>query len=292
MKIWLSLHGLALDVLPELAAGLDELGVEGVAVSDHVCVPVDVTTPYPYTGRAAQMPPETEFPDPIALLAALGARTSRLRLMTHVLVAALRHPVVLAKQVATLSAMTGGRLDLGVGAGWLREEFDAVGVVFARRGAVTDESLAVMRRLWTGVPVNYDGEEFQFATVASRPVPSGPMPVLGGGYSPRALRRAAQLDGWVGVTPALDELAAVLERVRAARREFGDAERAFTIRTGVKGTLSDRVLADVAELGVDGLVVTPHQLGLTGRPPADVTAVAISALRPLVERSATLPAAV
>src|SRR5690606_28198168 len=111
MKIWLSLHGLPLEVLVDLAGELDTLGVEGVAVSDHVCVPAQLDTEYPYTGRTAVLPVDTEFPDPVALLAALGARTDRLRLMTHVLIVAVRHPVVLAKELATVSALTGGRFD-------------------------------------------------------------------------------------------------------------------------------------------------------------------------------------
>jgi len=292
MKIWLSLHGVPLEVAPDLAAGLDAVGVEGVAVSDHVCVPAQVTTRYPYTGRAAELPVDTEFPDPVALLAALGARTSRLRLMSHVLIVALRHPVVLAKELATVSALTGGRLDLGIGTGWLREEFDAVGVAFGRRGARTDEALAVMQRLWTGEPVNYGGNEFQLPTVASRPTPRGQIAVLGGGHSARALRRAAHLQGWVGVTPTLDELASIVDQLRATRTGVGDTHQPFTIRTGIKGSLSERALDEAARLGVDGLIVTPHQLGLTGVAPSEVVSTAVGALRPLIDQATAVAAAV
>lgn len=288
MKIWLSLHGLPLDVLPDLATDLDELGVEGIAVSDHVCVPAELTSMYPYTGRPAHLPTETEFPDPIALLAALGARTGRLRLMTHVLVAALRHPVVLAKELATVSVLSGGRVDVGIGAGWMREEFDAVGVAFDRRGAITDESIAIMQRLWTGGPVNYGGNEFQFRTIASRPAAARPLPLLGGGYSRRALRRAARLDGWVGVTPDVDELTGLLAQVHAARAEHGDPQRAFTIRSGVKGSLDGRVLTSVAALGVDGLIVTPHQLGVAEFPASEIAAATVAALRPVVDHAAAV----
>lgn len=292
MKIWLSLHGLPLEVLADLAGELDTLGVEGVAVSDHVCVPARLDTEYPYTGRTAVLPVDTEFPDPVALLAALGARTDRLRLMTHVLIVALRHPVVLAKELATVSALTGGRLDLGVGAGWMREEFAAVGQPFARRGVRTDEALALMGQLWTGAPVSYGGEEFRLATVASRPTPCGEIAVLGGGHSPRAVHRAVRWHGWVGATPSLDELTGILGQLRAARDEHGDPQQPFTIRTGVKGTLSDQVLGDVAALGVDGLIVTPHQLGVTGAAPADLVEQVTAALRPLVARAAASPVGV
>lgn len=269
MKTWLSLQSLPFDTLTAVAVECERRGVEGLTVSDHLCVPESIASEYPYTGRAAVLPAETEFPDSMTLVAHLSARTSTLRFMTHVLLVALRHPVVLAKEIATVHRLSAGRFDLGVGVGWLEEEFDALGVEFRRRGAITDESLVVMRELWTGRPVAHCGESFRFESMSSLPCPASPVSVMAGGYSQAALRRAAKLDGWLGVTPAFDELERLLAALGGLRRELDAPDGQFSVRTGVKGTLSPALIERVARLGVDALIVTPHQLGVTADLPTD-----------------------
>lgn len=271
MKVWLSLPFLPVPRLVELAAVAEGLGVHGVALPEHVCVPVQVESDYPYTGRRAVLPVETELPDPIVLATGLGASTTRLRFMTHVLLVPLRHPVLLAKDVATAAALTGGRLDLGVGVGWLREEFDALGIPFRRRGSRMDEALPLLRRLWTGEPVGHQGEHFAFEPVAVRPVPPAPVPLLVGGQSEAALRRAARLgDGWVGVNPTIDELSHLLQQLGDERRAAGREAEPFEVRTGVKGRLDVDVIGRLRRLRVDGLIVTPWQLLPRATAPDDV----------------------
>ena len=129
------------------------------------------------------------IPDPMVWLTWIVAATTTIRLATVVLLAPERQPLVLAKEAATICRLTGGRLDLGVGIGWLREEFDALGVPFSRRAARTDEYIEVLRALWGGNDVSFDGEFVQFSGVSSNPKPKqGSVPVLVGGHSPGAPR--------------------------------------------------------------------------------------------------------
>lgn len=262
MKVWLSLPFLPTADLPRLVEVVERTGIEGVTLPEHVCVPAELGSAYPYAKDGqATLPVDTEFPDPLVLAGALGAVTNRLRFMTHVLLLPLRHPVSAAKEVATASVLAGGRLDLGVGVGWMREEFDALGVPFERRGRRLDEALPLLRRLWSGEVVEHAGEEFSFAPLAIRPVPAEHVSLFVGGHSPAALRRAARFgDGWVGVGPSVEELAELLPRLAEARREAGTHERPFAIRTGVKGRLDEARIEGVAALGVDALLVTPWQL--------------------------------
>jgi probable F420-dependent oxidoreductase len=184
-----------------------------------------------------------------------------------VLVAPLRHPVLLAKQAATAAVLSGGRLDLGVGAGWLREEFATLGVPYEQRGSRLNEMLPLLRELWTGEPVGHRGGHFDFAPVAVNPRPARPVPILAGGHSDAALRRAARLaDGWVGVSPTLDQLSEIAGRLTALRAEYGRQQAPFEIRTGVRGSLSRPVLRQLRALGAGGLVITAPQLLPRGTP--------------------------
>jgi probable F420-dependent oxidoreductase len=267
MRLWLSLPFVRTDELREIAVAAEQLGVAGVAASDHPCVPGLLRSEYPYTGRRAVLPAETEIADPIPLITALGASTERLRFMTYVLIAPLRHPVMLAKHAATAAVLTGGRLDLGVGAGWMREEFAALGVSFEQRGSRLDEMLPLLRELWTGEAVEHHGRHFDFEPLAVNPRPARQIPILVGGHGDAALRRAARLaDGWVGVSPTVDELGEIVGRLRALRAEHGTRQRSFEIRTGLKGDLSRASLDRLRSLDVGGLVVTPWQLVRTGTP--------------------------
>jgi alkanesulfonate monooxygenase SsuD/methylene tetrahydromethanopterin reductase-like flavin-dependent oxidoreductase (luciferase family) len=189
-------------------------------------------------------------------IAALAGATTSVRFMTAVLIAPLRHPVFLAKEAATASAMSGGRLDLGVGVGWLREEFEAVGLsTFDDRGRVTDEMLPLLRRLWTGGPVAHAGPSFEFEELTVNP--KADVAIFVGGHSAPALRRAAGLgDGWVGVNPGVEELASIVATLRAAT-----GDRPFEIRSGIKGTLTAERVGAVRAMGVDSLLLAPWQIG-------------------------------
>ena len=174
-----------------MARTLEEAGFESLWVSDHVVLPAEIRSRYPFAadGRATW---STSVPyiDAVVALALIAGATERATIGTAVLVLPLRNPVVLAKQAASLDAVSGGRMRLGLGAGWLREEFEALGVPFAARGTRLVEGIRILRECWTGT---YDGD------MVFEPRPVGPLPVYLGGHSERALQRAGALgDGWLG----------------------------------------------------------------------------------------------
>ena len=190
------------DQVLAMAARADALGYASVFVTDHIVLPASMArSVYPYSttrqlpGGAAQ-----DYLEPLALLGALARETTRARLGTSVLVVPYRHPLVTAKILATLDRLSGGRIILGAGVGWLREEFEAVGAPpFEERGAVTDEYIAFMRQTWTTDPVSFRGRYVRVEAVHALPKPMQPggIPVWIGGHTDAAVRRAATLgDAW------------------------------------------------------------------------------------------------
>jgi probable F420-dependent oxidoreductase len=287
VNVWLSLPFLTADGLRTLTQLAERSGITGLSLSDHVCVPVDIAGPYPYgTAKPLDFPPDSELPDPLVAAAALAATTTRVRFMTGVVILPLRHPIHLAKQAATVAAMSGGRFDLGVGVGWLREEFVALGRDdFDRRGSVADEMLSLLPQLWTGRPVAHAGDHFAFDAVAVNPVPPAPVPLFVGGTSNAALRRCATFaDGWVGANHTVEELASIVERLAEARAKAGTADRRFEVRTGLRGTVTHERVAALRAMGVDSFVLAPWQIGPRRDSVYDVRVDAIAEhLPPLLE---------
>ena len=189
------------DSLVKLARKADELRYASVFVTDHVVIPTSYKSTYPYspTGRTAGDWSQG-YLEPLALMSFLAGATSRVKLGTSVLVIPYRNPVVTAKMLATLDVMSGGRVILGVGVGWLREEFEALQAPpFEERGRVTDEYLRLMRECWTREPVAFDGSHYRMAQVSAlpKPVQRGGIPIWTGGHTDAALRRTGELaDGW------------------------------------------------------------------------------------------------
>ena len=220
------------DVLTHLARTADTLGYSVVSISDHIVLPTRSSAPYPYDHSGAfpggaQQP----FIEPIPLAAWLLAVTRRLRVAISVLVVPYRNPVVTAKHLATIDALSGGRLVVGVGVGWWPEEFEALAAPpFAERGAVTDEYLRLMKTLWTENEPRFEGKYYRIDDVTMLPHPAQKPhpPIWVGGHSEPALRRTAVLgDAWhpiglrgpVGLAP--DELAQKMARIRALARQAG-----------------------------------------------------------------------
>ncbi|MCF7549465.1 LLM class F420-dependent oxidoreductase [Pseudonocardia sp. WMMC193] len=203
----------------------EELGFESLWLNDHVVVPSRYDSVYPYDESGKMGGDDVvDFPDPLIWLSFAAAVTSRIRLATGVLVLPQRNPVVLAKQVATLDRLSGGRVVLGVGTGWLAEEFAAVGVDFAGRGRRHDDYLAAMRQLWTGEPASVDRDTVSFSGVVSVPTPAqSRVPIVVGGGGPRAIRRAAQLGD--GLFPAALPAGEVAKTARLLREETERAGR-------------------------------------------------------------------
>jgi probable F420-dependent oxidoreductase len=232
------------DPLVRLAQRAEELGADGVWVSDHLVAPVDARSVYPY-GPAARGPARLgiieEFYEPLVTLAFLAGHTRTVRLGVSAYVMPYRNPVLTAKHVATLDALSGGRVVVAVGTGWLREEFVALDVPFAGRGRRTEDYLAVCRALWAGGVATHDAPCYRLPPVRTGPLPAQRPhpPIWIAGNSPAALARAARIgDGWHGIDLAPVELAAHAGRLRAA------CESAARDPASVRVTLRRRGTAD------------------------------------------------
>lgn len=228
------------DHLPALARAADELGYHSMAVPDHVVDLEELATPYPYTpdgGRRWEH--DAAWPDPWVLIGSLAAVTTRLRFLTSVYVPALRSPFQVAKSVGTAAVLSGNRVSLGVGIGWCREEFELLGEDFSTRGRRTDEALELMAALWQPGWTEFKGEFYSAPRLVMEPTPTERIPILVGGLSEVAFRRAARHDGWVGDLYPIDEAVGHATRLAEVRREIG-ADGDFSVITA----LSDAFLPE------------------------------------------------
>jgi len=183
----------------EICRRAEAAGFESIWGGEHVIMPSAISSKYPYTPDG-KIPaePDTPIPDPLIWLAFAAAAAPTLKLGTCILIVPQRNPLILAKELASLDQLSGGRLELGLGVGWMKEEFDALGIDWARRGARNDEYIEAMRALWTGPHAEYHGDfvDFNPVTCSPRPV-KGSIPLLVGGDSEAALGRAVRLaDGY------------------------------------------------------------------------------------------------
>lgn len=258
MRFGIALARARPDRWADLAVAADELGVESLWLSDHLVFPVVMAGSPRDDEDHPPVPPTTPVFEPGAMLSFLAARTHRIRLGTFVYLLALRHPFVAARTVATTDVLSGGRVELGVGAGWLRAEWTAAGVDPSTRGRRLDEAITVCRRLWTEPEVAHDGEFWRWDAVAFAPrPPQQPPPVLVGGESDAALRRAARLgDGWIGMDHPAAEAATWVERLRWAEDAVGRDRAPGTVTLG-GGRVADDDVAAYRAAGVDRLVVAP-----------------------------------
>jgi probable F420-dependent oxidoreductase len=191
--------GATREALITLARRMETLGFDSAWASDHVVVPFEIRSRYPYNKTGDfPLPPTTTFLEPLTALAVVAGATERLRLGTTVLVLPHRHPVLAAKTLATLDHLAPGRVILGAGVGWMREEIELLGAPYEQRGAWTDEAIRIFRACWRDERVSFRGRFFSFPEVGVNPKPArGAIPIWIGGHTPRALRRVAELgDGW------------------------------------------------------------------------------------------------
>jgi probable F420-dependent oxidoreductase len=204
VRIGLSVYDMPTAEVVRLAAAADEAGFESIWLGEHVMFPAGYESVHPSAGGAKAEdhrsgPPisaDTQLSDPLVLIGALGAITTRLRLATGVYILPLRHPVVTARSCCTAQEVCGGRFIFGVGMGWLREEFDCIGVPFTERSSRFDESIDVLRAAWGGGPVTHRGRHFSMTDIQVTRDPID-VPLMFGGNGNRALERAARLgDGW------------------------------------------------------------------------------------------------
>ncbi|MGI9430615.1 MAG: TIGR03619 family F420-dependent LLM class oxidoreductase [Myxococcota bacterium] len=231
MKFWQVASFSEPDQLLGIARAAEEAGFHGVLLSDHLFFPGRLESNYPYSedGKPG-FDGTTPFPDPWTTIAAMAAVTERLHFATMVYILPLRHPLEVAKAVGTVSVLSGGRVALGCGAGWIREEFEALGVDFRTRGKRMNEMIEVMRKAWSGQMVEHAGEHFQLGPLQMSPAPAAQVPIYVGGLSNAALRRAAALgDGWIGTGQAPDEVAGYVERLRGFRAEAGREDESLEV---------------------------------------------------------------
>jgi probable F420-dependent oxidoreductase len=243
-----------------IAQAAEEAGFESLWTVEHIVVPAGYESEYPYDD-SGRMPGSDDMPlpDPLVWLAYVAAATTTIRLATGVLILAERNPVVTAKEVATLDSLSGGRVTLGVGVGWLKEEFDAIGVPFERRGKRLDENIEAMRALWTQDKPSYDGEFVSFTNAICSPRPAqGSVPIVIGGHTEAAARRAGRLGD--GFFPAKGETEHLIEVMRDTARDAGRDPDAIEITTGggdVFGPGALDSVAKLADIGVERIVVPP-----------------------------------
>lgn len=241
------------DSIRRCAVQAEELGFADVWVSEHIIVPKD-----------ANYPPSPNFWDPVLTLTWAAAATKRVKLGTSVLVLPMRHPLPLAKELATLQNLSEGRLILGAGVGWLEAEFDALGVPFRERGRRMDEGIALMKAVWSEDPVSFPTKWIPAVvqTMRMQPQPCVPIPIWIGGSSDAAIARALRLDGWHGSRVPPEQAPDMVKRLRATR-----PEPSFTIslRTGFSGEDTAQLRSNLAAYkaaGVQHVLVAPEHRGV------------------------------
>lgn len=248
-----------IDQLVPLARAAEEAGFRAFSVADHVVDLETVATPYPYTETGERRwQTDVDWPDPWVTVGALSQVTSRLQFFTSIYVAAMRNPFVVAKAVGTAAALSGGRVALGVGVGWCREEFELLEQDFGTRGRRTDEALDLMKELWAPGWTEFAGEFYSCDRLVMRPEPPASVPIWVGGLSDVALRRAARHDGWIGDMASVEEAIAIAGQLRALRVAAGrDPHETFEVVPALTDALTPDDFARATEGGVTMTMTMP-----------------------------------
>jgi len=252
------------EALTLFARRAEALGYDSLWVSDHVVIPYTIRSRYPYNATGDfPLTPDTDFLEPTVVMALVAGVTSRIRLGTSVLVLPHRHPVLTAKILATIDHLARGRVILGAGVGWMKEEIELLGVKHERRGAWTDEAIRVMRACWKDERVRFQGEFFAFDDLGVRPKPpSGTIPIWIGGHTERALRRVVALgDGWHAAFPTVDKMRDGIADLRKACAKAGRDPATLTVsaRVGLPARKSaDELVSELRalrDLGVHHVIL-------------------------------------
>ncbi|MDG2048851.1 MAG: TIGR03619 family F420-dependent LLM class oxidoreductase [Myxococcota bacterium] len=242
-----------------LAQAAEAAGFGGLILSDHLIYPNRLKTPYPYTRDGQpRWSPETPWPDPFVTIGAMAAVTSRLRFLTSIMVLPLRHPVLAAKTIATAAVLSEGRLTLGVGAGWMREEFETVDQPFEGRGQRMLEAIEIMRALWSGKPISHQGTHYAFESVSMSPAPPEPIRIYGGGRSEAALSRVARhFDGWASEIQTLQEIRETADQIQAFRKGTDRENEPLGLCAAARDCIRLDDYKEAAAAGVTELITVP-----------------------------------
>jgi probable F420-dependent oxidoreductase len=250
MKFWQVMALVNMDELPELCRKAEALGFEGMALGDHLITFETQYQDYNYSKNAVVLwYPETHWPDPWVEIGALSQITATLKFMTTVYVLPMRDPVSAAKAVSTAARLSSNRVVLGIGIGWQESEFDLVDRDFSNRGARTDEMLTVMEGLMTGEMTEFSGRFYKVPRLQMSPGVTKRVPILVGGRSPAAYRRAARYDGWVGAQYKAEDLPEIVSALKAERMALGKSLDGFEIQTNLYDYSAD-TMKRVEDMGV------------------------------------------
>jgi probable F420-dependent oxidoreductase len=246
-----------------IAQAAEAGGFESLWTVEHALVPEGYQSTYPYSDSGRMPgPDDSDIPDPLIWLAYVAGQTSTIRLGTGILILPQRNPIIVAKEIATLDRLSGGRVELGVGVGWLEEEFDAIGVPFAERGRITDDHIETLRALWSDGPTTRASEYSNFGPAFSRPRPTQErIPIVIGGHTKAAARRAGRLgDGFFPGGGSHEDLAELIAIMRTTAEEHGRDPDAIEVTSPGNLALGSKALDEVkalADLGVSRVIVPP-----------------------------------
>lgn len=242
----------------DVAIAAEEAGFDAFTIGDSLFYPKHTDSKYPYREGDRSFLENIDFLDPVAAIAAMAARTSKIRFYPGVLKLPCRHPILTAKSYSSLAALSNNRVLLGVGISPWKEDLTYLGVDWEHRGQVMDECLAVIRGLLKGGYFSFEGQFFKFGEIKMRPIPTKPVPILVGGHSKPALRRAAKLgDGWMSAGGTVEENKAMVETINQFRREFGTEDRPFEIHAGVMDSTDVDSMKRMIEMGASHIFTAP-----------------------------------
>ena len=262
LKFVLSLFMTPTTNIVPLAAVADEAGWAMATMSDHVVNVETPKTPYPYTPDGKRRWPEfTEWPDQLVTIGAMTSVTRQMRFTTNAFVLPMRDPFSVAKSLATLSAISGGRIVPTIGVGWSRDEFDILGRDFTNRGKRCDEMVEIMRLLWTGDYVSFKGRYYQFERLEMNPKPAKPIPIWVAGMSEAAHRRAARIgDGWLSDWQPSAEILETVEKIKGYRREYGREHLPFDVMATPADVFDPAGYRRLEAAGVTHIIAQPWQI--------------------------------
>lgn len=265
MKFWCATAFMETRELIAVSTMLDEYGYHGLMVSDHLVFPQQLESKYPYSPYEDGRPmwqPETAWPDPWVLIGAMAAVTTQLQFTTNIYVAPMRPLLQVAKEVSTASVISSGRVALGAGAGWMREEFELQGQSYGNRGKRFTEMVVALREMWKPGWVEFHGDYYDVPACTMEPTPAEPIPIYIGGHSDAALRRAAQVgDGWIGNAYPLEEAAVHVGTLKRYLHEYGRDDDPFEIICGLYAMPTPDLFKQAEEeLGITGTLCMPWAL--------------------------------
>lgn len=259
MKFVLSTAFSTVAHLTEIAPVADDYGWHAMTFSDHVVHPESISTPYPYTEDGSRRWGEfVDWPDPWVTIGALSTITRNLRFTNNVFVLPMRNPYLVAKAVSTAAVISNNRITLTIGVGWCKDEFQLMQQDFHTRGKRSDEMVEIMRLLWTGEMVEYQGQYYQFDRMEMNPAPTEKIPLWVGGISDAAHRRAARLgDGWLSDLQTSDQIIATVKKIQQYRREYGRDHLPFDVMASASDAYDIDGYKKLEDNGITNVLTMP-----------------------------------